>query len=104
MVRICPPRKRRPRAMDPKPKPTPRKERWPDLEAAQILQWADAYHGRTGEWPTKDTGSILESPRDKWLNVDTALRRGFRGLEPGSSLARLLAEQRGVRNRKALPA
>ena len=35
--------------------------------------------------------------------MDTALRLGLRGLAPGSSLARLLGERRGVRNRKRLP-
>jgi hypothetical protein len=88
--------------MDLKLRPTPRKERWPNLELEQILRWADAHHRRTGEWPTGKTGFIVESPRDKWHNVDAALRLGLRGLEPGSSLARLLAEHRGVRNRKAL--
>jgi hypothetical protein len=35
--------------------------------------------------------------------LDNALRLGFRGLEGGSSLARLLAEHRHVRNPSELP-
>src|SRR5262249_23512104 len=38
-----------------------------------------------------------------WFAVDRALRAGVRGLTAGSSLARLLAQRRGVRNIKALP-
>jgi hypothetical protein len=84
-------------------RPLPRKKRWPDLEVDQVLAWADAHHARTGQWPIQDSGPIAESPRDKWRNIDNALRLGLRGFQPGSSLARLLAERRGVRNRSALP-
>ena len=38
-----------------------------------------------------------------WSRIDDALIVGNRSLPGGSSLARLLAEYRGVRNRKALP-
>src|SRR5205085_2453111 len=40
---------------------------------------------------------------EKWCNISQALYDGRRGLPGGSSLARLLAEHRGVRNRSALP-
>jgi hypothetical protein len=40
---------------------------------------------------------------ENWKAVDMALRKGFRGLSGGSSLARLLVEKRGHRNRLALP-
>src|SRR5262249_23139602 len=86
-----------------KPRPPARKDRWPDFELSQILAWADAHHKRTGEWPIKTSGFVHEAPREKWANIDAALRVGLRGLEGGSSLARLLDEQRGVRNRKNLP-
>lgn len=85
------------------PRPTPRQKRWPDLEIEQILAWADAHYARSGQWPTADSGFVAEAPREKWANVNAALRFGLRGLSPGSSLARLLAEYRGVRNRKGLP-
>src|SRR5438270_444564 len=83
--------------------PTPRAKRWPDLAVEQILSWADAHRARTGAWPTADSGFIPEAPREKWANINAGLRLGLRGLSPGSSLARLLAYHRGVRNRKGLP-
>jgi hypothetical protein len=79
------------------------RQRAPMLEISQILEWADAHHARTGEWPRSDSGFIREAPREKWENVNAALRLGLRGLPEGGSLARLLAHHRGVRNRKALP-
>ena len=75
----------------------------PPLTEQRILAWADAYHERTGSWPSLHSGTIPESGGERWLSVDHALRVGLRGLEGHSSLARLLAQQRGVRNRKRLP-
>jgi hypothetical protein len=65
--------------------------------------WVDAYHTRHGTWPKYTSGPIPESPHESWLKVHAALRSGLRGLEPGSSLAQLLAAHRGVRNRKKRP-
>jgi hypothetical protein len=73
------------------------------LTIQRILAWADAHHRRTGKWPNMQTGPIDASPGDKWITVDSALRQGNRGLVAGSSLARLLAVKRGVRNKFALP-
>ena len=67
---------------------------------SDILMWADAYHARHGTWPTYTSGPIPESPNDSWSKVHAALRSGLRGLQPGSSLADLLAAHRGVRNHK----
>jgi hypothetical protein len=75
----------------------------PELPIAQILAWADSHHQRTGSWPKENSGAITESPGQTWNGVASALRSGVRGLPGGSSLARLLAERRGVRNEKALP-
>ena len=75
----------------------------PPLQEEQILAWADAHFQRTGQWPTCKSGHIPDSPKEKWRAVDLALRKGVRGLPGGSSLARLLAAHRGVRNRTALP-
>jgi hypothetical protein len=89
--------------------PAPRRRRSayfprdPDLEIDQILSWADAHHQRTGEWPTAGSGLIPELSGERWRNIDQALRTGLRGLEAGSSLARLLALHRDRRNLKALP-
>lgn len=78
-------------------------QRLPPLTETQILAWAEAHKARTGCWPARDSGTIPDSGGEKWLSVENALRLGLRGLPAGSSLARLLAEHRGVRNRKRLP-
>lgn len=77
--------------------------RLPPLTELTILKWADEHHRRTGSWPNYASGPVLDSPGDSWLAVDSVLRQGHRGLPGGSSLARLLAERRGVRNLMALP-
>jgi hypothetical protein len=75
----------------------------PQLTEAGILAWADAERDRSGSWPTADSGPIPDAPGETWLAVENALRGGGRGLQGGSSLARLLAEHRGVRNKADLP-
>jgi hypothetical protein len=82
---------------------TPPRQRPPLLEIEQILAWADAYYARTGAWPRRQSGFIPEAARETWSNVDQALYKGIRGLPGGSSLARLLAMHRQVRNLAALP-
>jgi hypothetical protein len=73
------------------------------LYIKQILAWADTHHEQTGKWPEADSGRVRGALDEKWANIDGALRGGFRALPRGGSLARLLAEHRGKRNRKALP-
>jgi superfamily II DNA or RNA helicase len=73
------------------------------LTVEQILNWADAYHKRTGRWPTTHSGDVFEEKDEKWQNINAALIRGARGLDGGQSLAQLLARQRAVRNIRALP-
>lgn len=75
----------------------------PPLSAAQILAWADAHRSRTGDWPGGKGGPIPEAPGETWRAVEQALAGGLRGLPGGDTLARLLARERGKRNRKALP-
>jgi hypothetical protein len=75
----------------------------PRLTAEQVLAWADDHHGRAGSWPTAACGPVAGAPEENWRNIDTALRLGLRGLPAGSSLARLLDRERGVRNLGALP-
>jgi hypothetical protein len=75
----------------------------PPLTAARVLAWADDFRARTGRWPKTTDGPVSADQNEKWLNVDMALRLGFRGLPGDDSLARLLDRQRGVRNVKALP-
>lgn len=75
----------------------------PALSVPQILAWADAFHQRTGRWPTHLSGSIDEAPGETWSAVHSALSRGQRGLPGGSSLRGLLATGRGIYNPKAPP-
>jgi hypothetical protein len=80
-----------------------RSRRRPELSVSQILAWADAYHDRWGVWPGVYSGPVRGRSEESWRKLDSALRLGLRGLPGGSSLARLLAEQRGVRNSASLP-
>jgi hypothetical protein len=75
----------------------------PPLTEEDLLRRADEHHARTGSWPTRNDGDIPNSGGENWMAVDNALRLGLRGLSRGSSLAKLLARGRGVRNRKGLP-
>ncbi len=74
------------------------------LDVETILAWADAYHARHGKWPSLRSGRIDASPGEAWSAVNAALCGGCRGLAGGSSLARLLVERRGARDRRAFPA
>src|SRR5436853_6626020 len=76
----------------------PPRYRKSDLTVARILTWADDYQRRNGRWPRHASGRIglLD---ESWHSINLALDRGNRGLPGGSSLAKLLAAERGVRNR-----
>lgn len=67
----------------------------PKLSTEKILSWAVAHHRRTGRWPWKRTGPILESPDESWNTINGALRHGHRGLPKGLSLSKLLNTIRG---------
>jgi hypothetical protein len=69
----------------------------PKLTIAQVLDWTDKYHARTGKWPKRDSGKIHESRGETWLGIDAALIHGLRGLDRGPSLAQLLEQHREVR-------
>ena len=74
------------------------------LAIEQILAWADAHHAATGAWPHRDSGVVRDAPfAITWSTVHAALHKGSRGLPGGSTLARLLAEHRGVPNRRVAP-
>lgn len=75
----------------------------PELTVSRILDWADRYFKLTGRWPRKTSGPVRGAPNERWSAIDMALAQGHRGLPGGSSLPRLLAARRGVRNRMALP-
>lgn len=75
----------------------------PDITIAIVLQWADSHHFRTGDWPHYNSGAILDTPGETWGAIQAALVIGYRSLPGGITLASLLADHRGVRNRKRLP-
>jgi hypothetical protein len=75
----------------------------PRLTLDLILTWADEHHGRTGRWPKEASGPVQAATGENWKAVSQALTHGLRGLPGGSSLARLLAQERGARNHLARP-
>jgi hypothetical protein len=75
----------------------------PALDVGKILNWADQHRLRTGDWPRPSDGAVVEAPDESWRAIDGALREGRRGLTGGASLARLLADCRGRRNKSCLP-
>jgi hypothetical protein len=76
----------------------------PPLKVSQILAWADAHRAANGAWPTSKSGPVNGISGQTWSGVNAALRAGRRGLPGGSSLPRVLAKLRGVRNPKDPPA
>ncbi|MGH7168992.1 MAG: hypothetical protein ACRELG_01775 [Gemmataceae bacterium] len=74
------------------------------LTEEMILGWADTHHTRTDHWPNLDSGNVFDTPNENWVNIDAALRMGLRSLPGGSSLAKLLATERGKRNVSVLSA
>ncbi len=74
----------------------------PDLTVSLILEWADAFHERTGRWPTRADGRVA-LPDSTWSALNACLMKGCRGLNAGSSLAMLLRDYRGRRHKKYLP-
>src|SRR5262245_45889998 len=87
-------RRRRPKRLRARP---------PQLSETLILSWCDDHHARTGSWPTQNSGQVLCTVGENYSALDMALRKAYRGLPGGSSIARLLTKHRGVRNRKQLP-
>jgi hypothetical protein len=89
---------RRPRRL-----PAPRPRAKTQLTIDLILSWADAHHAATGRWPRIDSGTVRDLPELNWQQVNRALSQGYRGLPGATTLADLLQEQRGVRNKQNLP-
>ncbi|MDO8565192.1 MAG: DEAD/DEAH box helicase family protein [bacterium] len=75
----------------------------PNLTIDQILAWADDHHKRTKVWPQNKSGKVFECPDETWALIDFCLSKGGRGLRGGSSIAKLLQEKRGKRNKANLP-
>jgi len=68
----------------------------PPLTLSRILTWAKQHQRRTGSWPTGESGPVAGVSYESWRNVDAALERGGRGLPGRRTLARFLAEHRGI--------
>jgi hypothetical protein len=62
------------------------------------LVWADAHHAATGKWPSRMSGIVSAAPKETWVKLDSAMRQDSRGLGFKTSLARILAEHRGIPN------
>lgn len=86
-----------------RPRPKRLRAKIRELTVAQILAWADAFHARTGRWPTAKSGPVADVLCENWGAISMALHNGSRGLPAGGSLAKLLAEHRNRRNNGALP-
>ncbi len=67
----------------------------PTLTLKQILAWADGHRRRTGNWPSRGSGSVREAHDETWSKINDALLSGRRGLPSGSSLEKHLAIHRG---------
>jgi hypothetical protein len=78
--------------------------RLPKFTIRKILDWTIAHRERTGTWPTNLSGPVLDAPGESWRAVDTALRKGARGLKGGSSLFQLLREHHRVRLHRRIQA
>ncbi len=77
-----------------------RRENWTETG---ILELADRFYAEQGRWPNPNDGPLEEGSKATWVAVDIALRKGNRGLPGGSSLIRLLSNNRGVPNCADLP-
>ena len=78
----------------------PRRPKFDGPSAAtigQILAWADEHKAATGDWPNQISGQMTGTD-ETWGAINVSLSVGNRGLPSGGSLAKLLAEHRGVRN------
>jgi hypothetical protein len=66
----------------------------PPLTEELILDWADRHYELTGHWPSVLSGEVGLPAGEGWRNINQRLCEGGRGLPPGSSLAKLLADRR----------
>ncbi len=74
------------------------------LTVGKIRRWVRAHHERTGRWPGRDSGPVIDEPGFTWSTIDRCLKRGGRGLPGDSSLSSLIKESGGLQNlRRAKP-
>lgn len=61
------------------------------LELREVLLWAKAHCRRTGSWPDRYDGRVIDAKGETWFGIDEALRRGLRGLPKVRSLGILFS-------------
>ena len=59
------------------------------LRNDEILAWGRMYRRCIGNWPNRDSGRVNGVSGLTWMMIDSALKRGNRGLAGGSSLSKL---------------
>lgn len=64
----------------------------PARPVEQIRRWVRAHFRRTGQWPRRQDGPIVNVSGETWGAVSAALTTGTRGLAGGSSLAHIVRE------------
>jgi len=74
-------------------------KRLPDFTREQIKAWILEFFAKENRYPTAESGEIPGANGDTWRTVNLALWRGYRGFSGGSSLAKFIAQEFGVRNR-----
>lgn len=60
------------------------------LTIRQIRRWAELHRRRTGRWPTRTSGMVLDAPGERWDRVLQALSKGLRHLPPKTTLRQIL--------------
>ncbi len=66
------------------------------LTVDKILNWADAFFKKHGEYPKQRSGVIPQSKNDTWMTIETALREDRRGMRGEKSLYQFLKKHRNA--------
>jgi hypothetical protein len=74
-------------------------KRLPDFTRDQLRGWIFEFFTKLNQYPTAESGEIPGADGDTWRTVNLALWKGYRGFPGGSSLAKFISEEFGVRNR-----
>jgi hypothetical protein len=68
----------------------------PRWTVQEILRLAVLHHQRTGKWPTRKPGPVLDAPGETWNGIDYALKHGSRGLPGGTTLSYVIQLYRNI--------
>ena len=66
------------------------------LTVTRIKQLIRSFYKIHGEWPTPTSGRVHDTLSLTWAQINRALSQGLRSFKGGSSLAKIVAEVRGV--------